>query len=100
MFCPSETVWVIGGAQIYAQALPLAERVEVTEIAQDFDGDARAGAGPEWLQPRARTTPVPAACVQLCELCAPCLSARTPALARFFIDSIQCWKNQGYRPKT
>ena len=36
------TVWVIGGAQIYAQALPLADRVEATEIEQDFDGDAHA----------------------------------------------------------
>ena len=45
------TVWVIGGAQIYAQALPLAQRVEVTEIAQDFDGDAFAPElGPEWLE--------------------------------------------------
>jgi len=45
------TVWVIGGAQIYAQALPLAQRVEVTEIAQAFDGDAFAPElGPEWLE--------------------------------------------------
>jgi len=45
------TVWVIGGAQIYAQALPLAQRVEVTEIAQDFDGDAHAPElGPEWQE--------------------------------------------------
>ena len=36
------TLWVIGGAQIYAQALPLADRVEVTEIGRDFDGDAYA----------------------------------------------------------
>ena len=35
-------VWVIGGAQIYAQAEPLASRIEVTEIARDFDGDAHA----------------------------------------------------------
>ena len=34
--------WVIGGAQIYAEALPLAQRVVVTEIAQDFAGDAYA----------------------------------------------------------
>lgn len=39
---PRQLAWVIGGAQIYAQALPLAERVEATEIAQDFDGDAHA----------------------------------------------------------
>ena len=45
------TVWIMGGAQIYAQALPLANRVEVTEIAQDFDGDAFAPVlGPEWQQ--------------------------------------------------
>lgn len=35
-------VWVIGGAQIYALALPLAQRVVVTEIDADFDGDAFA----------------------------------------------------------
>lgn len=47
----SETVWVIGGAQIYAQALPLADRIEVTEIAQAFEGDAHAPLlGPEWTE--------------------------------------------------
>ena len=47
----AETVWVMGGAQIYAQALPLAHRVEVTEIERDFDGDAYAPVlGPEWLK--------------------------------------------------
>jgi dihydrofolate reductase len=34
--------WVIGGAQLYALALPLADRVEVTEIDVDVDGDAFA----------------------------------------------------------
>ncbi|WP_363104433.1 dihydrofolate reductase [Polaromonas sp. 35-63-35] len=44
-------VWVIGGAQIYAQAEPLASRIEVTEIARDFDGDAHAPAlGPGWRE--------------------------------------------------
>ena len=38
----SEQVWVIGGAQIYQQAEPFAQRIEVTEIAQDFEGDAFA----------------------------------------------------------
>ncbi|WP_397407159.1 dihydrofolate reductase [Polaromonas sp.] len=43
-------VWVIGGAQIYAQAEPLASRAEVTEIAQDFAGDALAPVlGPAWV---------------------------------------------------
>ncbi|MDP3412485.1 MAG: dihydrofolate reductase [Polaromonas sp.] len=42
-------IWVIGGAQIYAQAEPLASRIEVTEIAQDFEGDAHAPAlGTDW----------------------------------------------------
>lgn len=47
----SATVWVIGGAQIYAQALPLADAVEVTEIARDFEGDAYAPTlGSEWVE--------------------------------------------------
>lgn len=46
---PPAEVWVMGGAQIYAQALPLAQRVLVTEIAQNFEGDAYAPPlGPEW----------------------------------------------------
>lgn len=48
---PSPMSWVIGGAQIYAQALPLADCVEVTEIAQDFDGDAYAPElSAEWVE--------------------------------------------------
>ncbi len=50
-----DAVWIMGGAQIYAQALPLAGGVEVTQIHQDFDGDAFAPElGPEW-QETART---------------------------------------------
>ena len=46
-----ESVWVIGGAQIYAQAMPLAQRIEVTIIHQDFEGDAFAPTlGAEWVQ--------------------------------------------------
>lgn len=45
----SDEVWVIGGAQIYAQVEPLAQRVEVTEIGKDFEGDAFAPVlGPQW----------------------------------------------------
>ena len=45
----AEEVWVIGGAQIFAQAEPLAARIEVTEIMQDFDGDIFAPPlGPQW----------------------------------------------------
>jgi len=32
--------FVIGGAELYAHALPLAERLELTEIDADFEGDA------------------------------------------------------------
>jgi dihydrofolate reductase len=38
----SPEVWVIGGAQIYAQALPLAHQLVVTEIDAEFEGDAFA----------------------------------------------------------
>lgn len=31
--------FVIGGAQLYAQALPLADELRLTEIDHDFDGD-------------------------------------------------------------
>ncbi len=37
----AEEVFVIGGAQIYAEALPLAQRLYLTEIGRDFPGDAR-----------------------------------------------------------
>ena len=33
-------VFVIGGAEIYRAALPLAGRIELTEVRGDFDGDA------------------------------------------------------------
>ena len=44
-------VWVIGGAQIYAQALPRAHSAVVTEIARAFEGDAFAPTfGTEWVE--------------------------------------------------
>ena len=44
-------IWVIGGAQIYAQALALATTAIVTEIDADFEGDAHAPQfGPEWTK--------------------------------------------------
>lgn len=33
-------VFVIGGAEIYRAALPRADRIELTEVQGDFDGDA------------------------------------------------------------
>lgn len=48
--CPPESIaWVIGGADLYAQALPLASEAVVTEIDADFEGDAFAPSwGPGW----------------------------------------------------
>ncbi len=47
----SDNAWVIGGAQIYALALPQADIVVVTEIERDFDGDAFAPElGSEWVE--------------------------------------------------
>lgn len=44
-------VWVMGGAQIYAQAEPLAQRALVTEIDRAYDGDAYAPTlGPDWTE--------------------------------------------------
>ncbi len=51
-FCEQfEHVWVIGGAELYALALPYAHTAEVTEIDADFEGDAYAPQfGPQWLE--------------------------------------------------
>ena len=48
--CPPEaTAWVMGGAELYRLAEPLAQRAVVTEIARDFEGDAFAPTlGPVW----------------------------------------------------
>ena len=44
-------VWIIGGAQIYAQAEPFASRIEVTQIDKYFEGDALAPTlGSQWQQ--------------------------------------------------
>ena len=50
--CPIEsTAWVIGGAELYAQALALASSAVVTELDADFEGDAFAPCfGPEWQE--------------------------------------------------
>ncbi|MDP3651098.1 MAG: dihydrofolate reductase [Rhodoferax sp.] len=43
--------WVIGGAQIYAEALPLASTAVVTEIDTLVEGDAFAPTfGPDWQE--------------------------------------------------
>jgi dihydrofolate reductase len=50
--CPADsTAWVIGGAELYAQALVLASTAVVTEIDAEFEGDAFAPQfGPEWRE--------------------------------------------------
>ena len=48
---PDSTAWVIGGAELYALALPLATAAVLTEIDQAFEGDAYAPQfGAEWLE--------------------------------------------------
>jgi dihydrofolate reductase len=37
-------LWVMGGSAVYAAALPFADRVEVTEIREAFEGDTYAPA--------------------------------------------------------
>jgi dihydrofolate reductase len=36
----AEQIFIVGGAEIYAQALPLVDTLYITEIQQDIDGDA------------------------------------------------------------
>lgn len=44
------TVWVIGGAQIFAAVAERADRIEITEIREHFDGDTLAPARDEnWV---------------------------------------------------
>jgi dihydrofolate reductase len=57
---PGSDAWVIGGAQIYAQALPLASSVVITEIDQVFEGDAFAPTLDAAWQEQARETHVAA----------------------------------------
>ena len=42
LFSSDQVVWLIGGAQLYAQALPLAQQLVITEIDADYEGDAFA----------------------------------------------------------
>jgi dihydrofolate reductase len=48
---PDSTAWVIGGAELYALALPLASTALVTDIEASYEGDAFAPQfGPEWTE--------------------------------------------------
>jgi dihydrofolate reductase len=48
----SEEVFVIGGAQLYEAAMPRADRLLVTEIDRDFDGDTflPAPTSGDWIE--------------------------------------------------
>ena len=58
----TDEIFVIGGAHLYADALPRADRLLLTEIDADFDGDTflPAPAATQWLEAsRERHPPVP-----------------------------------------
>jgi dihydrofolate reductase len=42
LFPPIEIIWLIGGAQLYAQGLSIASQIVVTEIDADYEGDVFA----------------------------------------------------------
>ena len=53
LFPESEEVFVIGGAQIYAEALPLARRFYLTRVFRSYEGDTRF---PAWDEREWRLT--------------------------------------------
>lgn len=53
----SEAVWVIGGGDLFAQALMIADRIELTEINAEIAGDSFAPEIPEdWEQSQREPT--------------------------------------------
>lgn len=47
-----EDAWICGGGQIYAEAMPVADLLVVSEIDADVDGDTHAPEiGPGWADP-------------------------------------------------
>lgn len=40
LFEPSDEIFIIGGAQIYSQALPLADRIYLTVVDREYQGDS------------------------------------------------------------
>jgi dihydrofolate reductase len=43
-----ERIWVIGGGQLYREAIALADRLDVTELDLEVDGDTRAPDRTDW----------------------------------------------------
>jgi len=50
-----EWIWVIGGGQLYREAMPYADRLEVTELDLDVEGDTRAPDRSGWTPAAGRT---------------------------------------------
>ncbi len=64
--CPAgEEIFIVGGAELYAQALPVADTLYITEILEDVAGDAQFPefVRSQWLEtsrePRRQETPQP-----------------------------------------
>lgn len=48
---PTEENFVIGGGEIYRQAMPIADKLYITHIDAEFEGDTRFPTiGPEWRE--------------------------------------------------
>ena len=45
LFPAAEEVFIIGGGEVYRQAMPMADRFYLTEVCADYEGDTRF---PEW----------------------------------------------------
>lgn len=67
---PTEENFIIGGGEIYRQAMPIADKLYITHIDAEFEGDTRFPTiGPEWREisreeyPRGEKFPYPFAFV-------------------------------------
>lgn len=56
LFSPGEEVFIIGGAQIYAEALLLADRFYLTRVEHPYEGDTRFPGWPLFDKPDAAPT--------------------------------------------
>ena len=55
LFSPDEEVFIIGGAQIYAEALPRADRFYLTRVEHPYEGDTRFPRWPLFDKPRTQS---------------------------------------------
>ncbi len=47
LFTPADKVFIIGGAEIYAEAMPLSDRLYITRVHKAYEGDTKF---PEWSE--------------------------------------------------